>query len=544
VNGAFNHLWQSTIFAVAVAAVAALLQRQSPRLRYWLWLAASVKFLIPFSLLVTTGARVQLPPDTPSLHATTVQQISTYFSPAYATVPARTDFPWMTLLSAIWIAGTLLLLIRWRHRWCTIRGTARRARKSDLLFPAPVFVSAAAIEPGIFGILRPVLLLPENLRDELTAEQFDAILAHESRHIQFRDNLTAALHMLVEAVFWFHPLVWWIGARLTDERERDCDEAALRQGSRPADYARGIVSVCQNYAESPLLCASGISGADLKKRIREIMAWRGSLPVSRNHKALIAGAALATVAVPFAIGILRAQTLPPAPRYGYGAVSIHKSDPNERNIRVSDGPQGGIRTLNTTPTKMIAFAYNVEDYQVIGAPAWASSESFDVTLTPDAAEKTPDSQAGPQAWQEFWNRNRERMEAVLHDRFGLVVRIESRELPIYRLTEARSGNKLVRHTDASKRLNISTNDNRQIRATDATMDMLAAQLSMDFHRPVRNETHIEGEYDFTVDWVPDPELPEGPVIEALNNKLGLRVESSKGPVPVYVVEKINRPTEN
>src|SRR6185312_13443451 len=139
---AFNHLWQSTIFAVAVAAVAALLQRQSPRLRYWLWLAASVKFLIPFSLLVSTGARVQLPPDTPSLHATTVQQISTYFSPAYTPAPVRTAFPWTTWLTALWIAGALLLGIRWYRRWRTIRTAALHARTANLDFPVPVFISA------------------------------------------------------------------------------------------------------------------------------------------------------------------------------------------------------------------------------------------------------------------------------------------------------------------------------------------------------------------------------------------------------------------
>ncbi|HVW10443.1 MAG TPA: TIGR03435 family protein, partial [Bryobacteraceae bacterium] len=325
---------------------------------------------------------------------------------------------------------------------------------------------------------------------------------------------------------------------------RDCDEAALSHGSQPADYARGIVSVCQTYTESPLPCAPGISGADLKKRIRDIMAWRGSLPITKTGKAVLIAAAISAISLPFAIGILRAQSLPPAPRYGYAAVSIHKSDPNERNIRFSDGPQGGIRTTNTTPAKMIAFAYHVEDYQIAGAPSWASSESFDVLFTPDVTEKTPDSQAGPQVWEGFWNRNRERMQEVLRDRFGLVLRVEMRELPIYRLLEANGGNKLVRHTDETKRLDITTNNNRQIRATDVTLDLLAAQLSMQFNRPVRNETHIDGEYDFTIDWVPDPELPEGPVIEALNKTLGLRVESAKGPVPVYVIEKLNHPTEN
>ena len=69
-------------------------------------------------------------------------------------------------------------------------------------------------------------------------------MAHEVCHVRRRDNLTAALHMLVEAAFWFHPLVWWLGARLVAERERACDEAVLRLGRRPEAYAEGILKVC------------------------------------------------------------------------------------------------------------------------------------------------------------------------------------------------------------------------------------------------------------------------------------------------------------
>jgi beta-lactamase regulating signal transducer with metallopeptidase domain len=86
-----------------------------------------------------------------------------------------------------------------------------------------------------------------------------------------RDNLFAALHMLVEALYWFWPPVWWLGARMITERERACDEAVLRSGSDPQVYAEGILKVCKHYVSSPLACASGISGADLKRRMEEIM---------------------------------------------------------------------------------------------------------------------------------------------------------------------------------------------------------------------------------------------------------------------------------
>ena len=64
------------------------------------------------------------------------------------------------------------------------------------------------IEPGVRGVLRPVMILPANIADRLSEDQLDAIVAHELAHIDRRDNLTAAIHMIVETIFWFFPLVW------------------------------------------------------------------------------------------------------------------------------------------------------------------------------------------------------------------------------------------------------------------------------------------------------------------------------------------------
>src|ERR1022692_4917149 len=121
-NEVFNHLWQSTMFAAAVALTSVALRRNSPRLRYWLWLAASVKCLIPFSLMVSMGARMQFPPDTPPLHAVTVQEISTYFAPVSvfpAAGPTRATPRWPEVLGAVWAIGAMFLLFRWLRRWRT-----------------------------------------------------------------------------------------------------------------------------------------------------------------------------------------------------------------------------------------------------------------------------------------------------------------------------------------------------------------------------------------------------------------------------------------
>ena len=539
-NEVFNHLWQSTVFASAVALACAALRRNSPRVRYWLWLSASLKFLIPFSLLVSTGAKLKMPPDTPSLHAVTVQQISTYFAPV-ASAPARATHQWPLMLAAIWLTGSLFLLVRWFRNWRRMKVAAREGR---------------TLEPGVFGIFRPVLLLPEGLADSLTEEQLQAVLAHESRHIECHDNLTAALHMIVELLFWFHPVVWWIGARLMDERERDCDEAVLRQGSQPEAYARGIVQVCKAYVESPLACASGITGSDLKKRIREIMTWRGSLPVTLRAKAMLAVAALAAVFVPFMIGILRAQTLPPAPAYGYEVASIHRSAPDQTNqpIGIGPGPHGGLRTVNTPVMLMVTFAYGVMNYQIDGAPRWVSSERYDVTLTPEKAEVAPSP--GPESnlkdVTEWQDRNKQRMQAVLRDRFGLVLRAETHELPVYALVQTKSGAKLAMHAAGDPRAFFYSNRPGQVEGTGATSSMLAGMLSRELGHPVNDETGLSGQYDFKLDWTPDAELADGSnnaaagpsIFAALTDQLGLRLESKKGPVQVYVIEKIEHPTEN
>jgi bla regulator protein BlaR1 len=77
--------------------------------------------------------------------------------------------------------------------------------------------------------------------------------------------------MAVQAAFWFHPLVWWLGARLVDQRERACDEEVLRLRYAPQVYTESILNVRKFYIESPLVCVPGVTGANLKKRIETIM---------------------------------------------------------------------------------------------------------------------------------------------------------------------------------------------------------------------------------------------------------------------------------
>jgi uncharacterized protein (TIGR03435 family) len=554
-----NHLWQSTFFAAAAAVACFAVRHNRARVRYWLWFAASVKFLIPFSLLVGLGGRVDIRVVPVSVPAIRVEQLSTSFAPVTSAAraarhPLATPW-WPRALAAIWIAGSILSTARWLRRWRALRCVRKQGRPVPLDFPIPVLIAPSGIEPGVFGVFRPVLLIPEGLSATLAPDQLETVLAHELCHVRSRDNLTAGLHIVVGAIFWFHPAIWWIGRRLIEERERACDEAVLGHGSRPETYAQSILNICKFYAELPLPCASGVTGADLKKRIREIMTRRVSLRLTLARKLALTCAAIAAVTVPLVIGVLRAQTLPPPPSYMYEVVSIKPSAPGEQGSRTGPGPQGGIRMQNVTAMNMLTFAYDVRTYQFAGAPGWLQSDRFDVSFTPDKAEIAPAPGMGRPQLEGWMNRNRQRLQAVLRDRFGLVLRAETHELPVYALVVAKNGPKLTPAADP-KAMNMTANRGK-MEGKAVYLKTLTDSLSGLLGRHVTNETGLDGPYDFKLEWTPDapvqPPQPGEPaeladagtsIFTALTEQLGLKLESKKGPVPVFVIERITKPTEN
>ena len=276
-----NHLWQSTLFAVAAGLLTVAFRKNRAQVRYWLWFSASLKFLVPFSLLMSLGSHLRMGAGrrrtiaAPAVSFTMVQ-ITQPFPDTLSFVPSTPGTrDWVPIaILGVWACGfAAIALIRFRG-WLRIRAAVRASTPLDIPAPVEVRSSPGLLEPGVVGLLRPILLLPAGIVERLTPPQLEAVLAHELCHVRRRDNLSAAIHMIVEAVFWFHPLVWWIGARLVEERERACDEEVLQLGSEPHVYAEAILNVCKLYVESPLVCVSGVTGSNLKKRIEAIMANR------------------------------------------------------------------------------------------------------------------------------------------------------------------------------------------------------------------------------------------------------------------------------
>ena len=275
-----NHLWQSTLFAAAAGLLTLTLSHHRAQLRHGIWLAASVKFLVPFAALLTLGRHLGWPS---AVHvqadmALALDAVSEPFSRPVSVAPAAlapvgvpAGGALLLLLLAIWSLGSATILLRWWVRWRRVAAAVRDAspaqgRELETLRrlervcgtgrPVAMVSSPASFEPGIFGILRPVLVWPRRIAGHLDNRQIETVLSHELAHVRRHDNLTGAIHMVVEGLFWFHPLVWWLGARLVDERERACDEEVVRCGGDPQIYAESILTVCRLFTGS----AAGLRG--------------------------------------------------------------------------------------------------------------------------------------------------------------------------------------------------------------------------------------------------------------------------------------------
>jgi bla regulator protein BlaR1 len=322
-----SHLWQSTVFAVIAGLLAEALRKNRAHVRYWLWFAASCKFLVPFSILMNLGSRLGwtlAPYESTGLRGSSVSfEIERIVHPFGAAFPSATATPqtgadWAPVITlVVWICGfaaiALMRLRCWRRIQAAVRiSTPLTIPGVGLQASVQVRSSPGLLEPGIVGLWRPVLLLPKGIEELLTPAQLHPVMAHELCHLRRGDNFTASIHMIVEASFWFHPVVWWIGARLVDERERACDEHVLQVFKEPQAYAEGILNICKLYVESPLACVSGVTGSSVKKRIEDIMINRIGLRLSAARKAALALTATLAVAAPIVAGIItapvRAQT--------------------------------------------------------------------------------------------------------------------------------------------------------------------------------------------------------------------------------------------
>jgi uncharacterized protein (TIGR03435 family) len=249
-------------------------------------------------------------------------------------------------------------------------------------------------------------------------------------------------------------------------------------------------------------------------------------------------------------------------------MSALKALPGGR-IRLTAG--GTLNVANLTLKELIAHAWAVREFQVSGGPAWADSARYDIGAKPDHSAK--------------WDEVMLMLQTLLVDRFQLATHRETKELPIYALVIARKDGKLGPGLTESKEGGCTKADPSKpfplpepgrpdarvcdtmrmsprgfVRAVSVPLDSLAHTLADLLGRTVIDDTGLAGRFDISLEWTPDniqamqlpPEVPKPPpsdappvsIFAAIQERLGIKLESRKGPVEVIVIDRAERPSEN
>jgi len=576
-----NHLWQSTLFAVAIWILTLMLRNNRAAVRHGLWLAASVKFLVPFSLFVTIGSQFQWkttfepPPRSVSFVVETISYPFTTSGPSIASptpTPAVKTSPWLAF-AAVWILGFAVSIVSWFIQWQRVSRAMRHATRLNLDAPIPVLSCGKNVEPGVFGILKPVLLLPDGILNRLSPPQLQVVLAHELCHVRRRDNMTAAIHMFVAALFWFHPLVWWIKARLVEEQERACDQEVLQMGGDAQTYAESILRICEFTLASPLLCVSGITGSDLKKRIENIMRRGVADKMNLRRRLLLTVAGVAAIVVPIAIGMLNAPAIQAkaqdsaGPVFEVASIRLNTSNREGNNVRLAS--HGRLEVENFTLKQLIEAAYGVRSLQVNNLPGTFESNRYDISARAGA------DVGGKQLWA--------MVQKLLMDRFKLQFHYETKNSPIYALTVGKNGPKLPKSAagdcqeeqappNPSGEWNIKSGrcgsfyqfygpQGQVLIGAEVSAADLAYELPTD-HVTV-DRTGLNGRYNVFLRWTPvgyqafkpgqegvsekvlDDSGVRGPsIFEAVEDELGLKLEATRGNVDFLIIDRVEKLAEN
>ncbi len=596
-----NHLWQSTVFAALAGLLAVALRRLPARVRFWVWMSASLKFLVPFALLAALGSHLPWRIAVPTAQPHALAVLAQPFPPAdlgfVAALPGgpvvqAPTAPLPLVVTAIWLSGFLWVLGYWIIRWRQVSEAIRSAIPfPDGLagFPAPVLLTEATIEPGVFGVFRQVLLLPRGIADRLSDEQLQSVAAHERRHIQRRDNLWSLLHMLVEAVFWFHPLIWWIGGRLIAERERACDESVLQDGADDEIYAQSILRVCRYYTGMPVACVSGMAGSDLTKRIAAIMSYDFVDKLSRTVRVGLACLAVATVATPVVVGMMNASSLRAqsgsSPVLRFEVASIKPYDPAasgraaELHSIFGDNPcAGGVPSIgpgrftvaNITLYRLVVMAYGARNCRlstasglISGGGEWVKSDAFDIQAvipqgSPSFTFAQPTHVVAPEL--------KMMIQQLLADRFKLAIHRETTQMQFFNLVVVKPG-KIKSSDEQTQPADIPLSDiplkrdgsglprgfmltnSRGLTANAISISNLTGWLQTARGRIVIDKTGIKGLFDIhpqlDVDLSVDSiRLESVEIASRVLEQLGLKLESTKGAVEVIVIDHVEKPIPN
>ncbi len=579
-----HFLWQGLVIAAVYAGIRKRLKpASSPNARYLLACAA-LALMIASPLITWIVLRPSGPIPDPvyrihgALPSTAVVPVALPASVRTA-VPSAIQpqiLPWVV---AFWILGAAAFWVRLAGAWlfaARLRSAMVRpappewqaafrslAAQVGVSRPVRLLVSGFIQVPAVVGCLRPVVLLPVGALTGVPREHLEAVLMHELAHIQRHDYLVNILQGVAEAMLFYHPAVWWISGQIRAERELCCDDVAVEIGGDALAYARALVE-WESHRPAHAAATVAANGGSLASRVGRLLGQ--PCQPARDGVGVLAAAILLAAGAYTAF----AQS---AARPVFQAASVKpNTETNARGMMVMPQPGGRLTSKNAPLIMLLQNAYSVQAFQIIGGPPWINSTGYDIEAKPDAAVDRP------QMWQMLQN--------LLADRFKLELHRETRELPLFALTVAKGS---FQPPPPKEGTCIDTPPDAppgppgagQTQCGRGRISMSPAGLAMDggkvqmaelirllaivLGRPVLDRTAFDGKFDFHLTFTPDestmglpgsggPRAPNGPLLPtdpdrptifaALQEQLGLKLVTAKGPVEVLVIDHVERPTAN
>ena len=329
-----HFIWQGALIAILYVSLSVLLRRFTANVRYATACTAMLLMLIaPAATMLAISSGPDIAPAGPQTAETvlgvqTAQavvesragQLMPATPPEIEPVPAPQQnsvkrwaqdrlprsMPW---LLALWFAGVFLLSLRFAGGLVMVQRLKRIETSANVQLwqqslaslshrlrvsrPVRLCESALVEVPTVIGWLRPVILLPASALTGLSAEQLEALLAHELAHIRRYDYLVNLLQTTIETLFFYHPAVWWVSAQVRQEREHCCDDLAVAACGDVLTYARALTAL-ERLRGSEAQLAVAASVGSLLVRIQRLL--RGRAPALYGFESGLAGfIALATI---------------------------------------------------------------------------------------------------------------------------------------------------------------------------------------------------------------------------------------------------------
>jgi beta-lactamase regulating signal transducer with metallopeptidase domain len=380
--------WQGAVMVAFVWVLLRLWRRVTPGARTWLWLIAVAKFLlvplfvIELPVLASGGFSV--------VSSSAYESVTFH----YGTVASSSLDP-IAVCLVVWAIGVLVVLVKAviDHASLTrfVREGAPASERISAIWSgcssgARLFVHPSAPVPLVFGLMRPVVLLPQRLAATLSEDELRMVLAHEAAHLQRRDTFASLYMFVCFALFWFHPFVWLARREWQLDREAACDLSAIEATRSSAhDYAAMLLKVSAGVGRTPALALSAVpTYRTLQRRINDMKKTHNN---TRSGKALWAVLAtlVSAAALPFA--------LTQRPNYGAGVFQTKGPDVTVSQKRKSAEtekavlmPSEGVAQAGTTATAVYPTAIAVP--QSTTGTAYAPTGGVATSVSPAYAPTT------------------------------------------------------------------------------------------------------------------------------------------------------------